>query len=64
MNGLPVRLAKPLPSDALLDAMRKDKKVRAGTLRFVVLNRIGEAAMRDGVPEELVSELWREFGAA
>jgi 3-dehydroquinate synthase len=62
-NLLPVRLAKPLPPGALLDAMRKDKKVRAGTLRFVVLNDIGSAATRDGVPEELVVKLWREFGA-
>lgn len=62
-NALPVRLARPLPVAALLDAMRKDKKVRAGTLRFVVLNRIGEAATRDGVPEALVEKLWRESGA-
>ena len=63
VNRLPVRLHKALPVDALMDAMRKDKKVRAGTLRFVVLNRIGEAATRDGVSEALVDKLWREFGA-
>ena len=63
VNALPVRLARPLPVDKLMDAMRKDKKVRGGTLRFVVLNRVGEAATRDGVPAELVEKLWREFGA-
>ncbi len=46
-----------------MDAMRKDKKVRGGTLRFVVLRRVGEAATRDGVPAESVERLWREFGA-
>jgi len=63
VNALPVRLARPLPGPALLDAMRKDKKVRGGALRFVVLNRIGEAATRDGVPEALIEKLWKEFGA-
>lgn len=63
INNLPTKLAKPLPVDALLDAMRKDKKVRGGTLRFVVLNAIGAAATRDGVPEDLVVRLWNEFGA-
>ena len=63
VNGLPVRLARPLPVAALVEAMRKDKKVRGGTLRFVVLDRIGEAATRDGVPEALVEKLWRDAGA-
>ncbi len=63
VNALPVRLARPLPVDKLMDAMRKDKKVRGGTLRFVVLRRVGEAATRDGVPAESVERLWREFGA-
>lgn len=63
VNKLPLRLRTPLAIDALLDAMRKDKKVRGGTLRFVVMNRIGEAATRSGIPEELVVQLWKEFGA-
>ena len=64
VNALPARLARPLSVERLMEAMRKDKKVRAGTLRFVVLNRIGEAATRGDVPADLVEKLWREFGAA
>ncbi len=43
--------------------MRKDKKVRAGKLRFVVLRRIGEAVTEDGVDVNLVSTVWDEVGA-
>jgi 3-dehydroquinate synthase len=38
-HGLPVRLRAPLPYAALYAAMTRDKKVRAGGLRFVVLRR-------------------------
>ena len=31
-----------------------DKKVKAGRLRFVLLDRIGHAVVRDDVPPELV----------
>jgi 3-dehydroquinate synthase len=48
-HGLPTRLRGPLPLAALLSAMARDKKTRAGLPRFVVLNRVGEAATRDGV---------------
>ena len=44
--------------------MRKDKKVRAGKLRFVVLLRIGEAVTEDEVDVNLVSTVWDEVGAS
>ena len=62
-HGLPVKLKSPLKKEDLLSAMRKDKKVRAGKLRFVVLRRIGEAVTEDGVDVNLVSTVWEEVGA-
>jgi 3-dehydroquinate synthase len=62
-HGLPVRLRAPLPYAALHAAMLRDKKVRAGGLRFVVLNRLGEAATRGDVPPALAEAAFREVGA-
>ena len=50
--GLPVRLRKRLAAEKLLAAMKLDKKVRGGKLRFVALRAIGEAETVDDV-------LWR-----
>jgi 3-dehydroquinate synthase len=63
-HRLPVRLTTPLPWRELHAAMARDKKVRAGGLRFVVLRRLGEAATQSGVPEATVEEAFREVGAA
>ncbi len=63
-HALPVRLAAPLPLATLMAAVARDKKVRAGLPRFVVLQRIGEAVTRDGVPAELAEECFRTVGAA
>ena len=50
--GLPTRWAD-LPVDAAMEAMKHDKKARAGTLKFVVLDGIGRAALRtDILPEQ------------
>ncbi len=62
-HALPARLAAPLPAAALMTAMTRDKKVRAGLPRFVVLKRLGEAVTRDGVAAETVGTVWREVGA-
>jgi 3-dehydroquinate synthase len=63
-HGLPKRLVAPLPLDALLAAMARDKKVRAGRLRFVVLESLGRAATRDDVDPARAAAVWREMGAA
>jgi 3-dehydroquinate synthase len=63
-HGLPTRLVAPLPRDALLAAMARDKKVRAGRLRFVVLEALGRAATRDDVDPARAAAVWREMGAA
>lgn len=62
-HQLPVRLREPLPLAALMAAMQHDKKVRTGRLRFVTLNRLGEAVTRSDVDPALVEVVWRELGA-
>jgi 3-dehydroquinate synthase len=62
-HALPVRLMEPLPLAGLLTAMTRDKKVRAGLPRFVVLTRLGEAVTRDGIAVAAVESAWREVGA-
>ena len=60
---LPVELKAPLCTDALLATMSRDKKVRAGKLKFVVLEELGRAATRGDIPAERVVELWKSVGA-
>jgi 3-dehydroquinate synthetase len=62
-HALPVRLRAPLPLADLLAAMARDKKVRAGLPRFVVLKKIGSAVTHDSVPPALVEASFREVGA-
>ncbi len=61
-HKLPDRLKSPLKLDALFSAMQKDKKVRSGKLRFVVLESIGQAITKDNVPLEKVEAVWRTIG--
>lgn len=63
-HALPVRLRAPLDYPALHAAMLRDKKVRAGGLRFVVLRRLGEAITQPDVPPALVEASFREVGAS
>ncbi|MDD2764301.1 MAG: 3-dehydroquinate synthase [Opitutaceae bacterium] len=62
-HALPSRLKSRLPVAALMEAMTRDKKVRGGLPRFVVLHRLGEAATRDGIAPAMVEAAWRETGA-
>jgi 3-dehydroquinate synthase len=62
-HALPKTLRAPLAYADLMDAMMRDKKVRAGGLRFVVLRRLGEAVTQGEVPPALVEETFREVGA-
>lgn len=62
-HALPIRLRAPLAVSALSEAMKHDKKARAGGLRFVVLTKIGEARTCSDVDPSLVATVWRELGA-
>ncbi|MCC7365832.1 MAG: 3-dehydroquinate synthase [Dehalococcoidia bacterium] len=61
--GLP-ESAPGLDSDAVIAATRSDKKVRAGSVRWVLLEGIGQAAVHDDVPETLVQRAVAEALAA
>jgi 3-dehydroquinate synthase len=43
--------------------MARDKKVRAGRLRFVVLKRLGEAATQGEIDPALAEASFQEVGA-
>jgi len=66
--GLPVAPEPQVDLDAVIRAMTYDKKVAFGKLRFVLLRRIGEVEVIDGVTESDVrsalAEQLRVFGGA
>jgi len=53
--GLPIT-GPALSPERLLELMALDKKVARGRMRFVLLNSIGAASLREGVDERLVRE--------
>ncbi len=53
--GLPVNAPKFEP-EKYIQLMMMDKKVESGKMRFIVLNRIGEAVMRSDIPPALLIE--------
>jgi 3-dehydroquinate synthase len=53
--GLPTT-GPALSPERLLELMALDKKVARGRMRFVLLDSIGAASLRDGVDEQLVRE--------
>ena len=63
VHALPTRLREPLVVATLMETMTRDKKVRAGKLRFVVLKQLGEAATQGEIDPALVEAVWRELGA-
>jgi 3-dehydroquinate synthase len=56
--GLPTRIKLSAPQfDGLLDAMRLDKKVSGGEIKFVLAERIGKVVWRQRVPLKLIAEV-------
>ncbi|MBP0444207.1 3-dehydroquinate synthase [Roseomonas sp. SSH11] len=65
--GLPARLGdlpRGFSAEALIGRMRKDKKVRDGAMRFVLMRGAGGAFTTSDVPPEVVAALLRDEGAA
>jgi 3-dehydroquinate synthase len=54
--GLPVKMPE-VDREAIIEAMRHDKKVRGDKIRFVLLKSIGNAFISDGVDLSLVREV-------
>lgn len=63
LYDLPTALREALPMNRLVEAMKRDKKVRGGKLRFVGMEAVGRAVTWADVEVDLVVYLWREFGA-
>lgn len=61
LKRLPVPLPGRLLPKALLSAARRDKKVRGGRIRFVLLDRIGEARTGCLVPDAEVLRALKEI---
>jgi 3-dehydroquinate synthase len=53
--GLPAS-ADDIDRAAVISAIALDKKVRAGAVRWVLLERVGRAVVRDDVPQAVVEE--------
>lgn len=64
LHQLPVRLGSGLAFESLHAAMARDKKVRAGKLRFVVLRKLGEAITQGEIEPALAEKAFRAVGAA
>lgn len=60
---LPIALRSPLPIDSLIATMARDKKVRQGRLKFVVMESLGRAITQGDIDSEMVAALWSEVGA-
>jgi 3-dehydroquinate synthase len=52
--GLPVRVPAAIDAEEIMALALRDKKVRAGKIRWALPTGIGGATIRDDVPEELV----------
>jgi len=58
---LPTKADTPLPADELYTAMKQDKKVRAGKIRFVLPTSIGSCTFVDNLSEEEIKEVMRSL---
>lgn len=63
VNDLPTRLRSPLSNNDLLSAMSRDKKVRSGKIRLVLMDRIGSARTQEIADSRELIDLWADFGA-
>jgi 3-dehydroquinate synthase len=53
--GLSTKLPVAMPVDALVDAMRRDKKRQGDTLRFILLRDVGDPLISEDVPADTVA---------
>ncbi len=61
--GLPTAIPAGVDSARLLELTLRDKKVRAGRVRWVLPTAIGAAEVRDDVPDDLVRTVVKAAGA-
>ena len=58
---LPTRLPKDISIEDVLVALRSDKKVKAGKVRFVLPRRIGEAFVTDQVSDDKARQVLKDM---
>lgn len=56
--ALPTALRQPLSIESLLQSMTRDKKVADGKMRFIVMERPGDATTMENVPMSLIESIW------
>jgi 3-dehydroquinate synthase len=59
--GLPTKLSEPIETERILEAMRSDKKVRAGAGHFVLLEGVARPVIRADVPESLIRDAYESL---
>ena len=55
--ALPLAPKSHWPTDDMIAVMKRDKKAAAGRMRFILPRKLGEVALFDDVPENLVREV-------
>ena len=60
---LPTELKNPIPCESLMIAMGRDKKKRQGTLKYVVLEKLGQAITRADISEKFILHALKQGGA-
>ncbi len=58
--GLPTEIPSMLETEAIIEALKTDKKVKAGKVRFVLPTQIGTVIITDRVSPELLRQVLRE----
>lgn len=59
--GLPTRIPREVDTERVLATLRRDKKVLAGRMRFVLLSAVGKPELRDDVEEPSVRAVVEEI---
>ena len=62
--GLPTQLPSSFPTDAVLEMLTTDKKVKAGRVRFIMPTGIGEVKITDQVPSKAILDSLRQMQVA
>ncbi len=55
--GLPSEIPSDIPIDALMSAMKLDKKAVAGAMKFILPEKIGKVRIQQGPEEKVISDL-------
>jgi 3-dehydroquinate synthase len=62
-TGLPMQLPASFETEAVLDVLTTDKKVKAGQVRFIMPTEIGKVEITDRVPAENILKALRQMQA-